>query len=466
MRTVPISENSVDDLDNYLQNKKILLGVCGSISAYKSALLVRLLIKKGCEVQVIMTQSASDFITPLTLATLSKKPVLIDFIKNKEGVWNNHVDLGLWADAFIIAPASENTIAKLANGLCDNLLSATYLSARCPVFVAPAMDLDMYQHPSTLRNLEYLKSYGNILIEAIYGELASGLTGKGRLEEPENIVVFLNDFFENYVQKEAVREEIHHLEKEIYLPLQGIKLALTAGATREAIDPVRYLSNHSSGKMGYALAIEAQKLGAAVTLISTSNLENPKDVKVIKVSSANEMLLAVENVFLETNIFIFAAAVADYRPLEVATHKIKKKEGVEKMILELTKNPDIAATIGAKKQSNQFLVGFALETDNELKNAQAKLKKKNLDMIVLNSLQEKGAGFGHDTNRISIIDSKQKTDFELKSKTEVAEDILKAIIDKLELRKNPVLDKEVEEKEDIKKPIVHKKFEINKEEEF
>ncbi len=465
MKSVSNSANPIDSSINSLKDKKILLGVCGSISAYKSALLVRLLIKQGCEVQVIMTESASDFITPLTLATLSKKPVLIDFIKNKEGVWNNHVDLGLWADAFIIAPASENTIAKLANGLCDNLLSATYLSARCPVFVAPAMDLDMYQHPSTLRNLEYLKSYGNILIEATHGELASGLIGQGRLEEPEEIVTFLNDFFENYVQKEATREEI----KPSYLPLKGKKLTLTAGATREAIDPVRYLTNHSSGKMGYAIATEAQKLGAEVTLISTSSLENPKDVHVIKIHSADEMLLAVENVFQETDIFVFAAAVADYRPLEVATQKIKKEEGVEKMIIELTKNPDIAATIGAKKQSSQFLVGFALETNNELENAQSKLKRKNLDMIVLNSLQEKGAGFGHDTNKISIIDINGKTDFELKSKTEVAKDILKTIIDKLDLRKNPVLpvlEEKNEVKQGTKKPVVPKKFEINKEEEF
>jgi phosphopantothenoylcysteine decarboxylase/phosphopantothenate--cysteine ligase len=463
MTTIPISENSINSLVNNLQDKKILLGICGSISAYKSALLVRLLIKKGCEVQVIMTKSASDFITPLTLATLSKKPVLIDFIKNKEGVWNNHVDLGLWADAFIVAPASENTIAKLANGLCDNLLSATYLSARCPVFVAPAMDLDMYQHPSTLRNLEYLKSYGNILIEATYGQLASGLIGQGRLEEPENIVAFLNDFFESYAEKEAVRENIGEEIKPVYLPLEGLKLTLTAGATREAIDPVRYLSNHSSGKMGYAIATEAQKLGAEVTLISTSTLENPEGVKVVKIGSADEMLLAVEMAFQETDIFVFAAAVADYRPLEIATQKIKKKEGNDKMIIELTKNPDIAATIGAKKQSSQFLVGFALETDNELENAQDKLKKKNLDMIILNSLNEKGAGFGHDTNKISIIDSNQKIDFELKSKTEVAQDILKVIIEKLDLRKNPVLPVLEEE---IEKPIISKKFEINKEEEF
>ncbi|WP_338789916.1 bifunctional phosphopantothenoylcysteine decarboxylase/phosphopantothenate--cysteine ligase CoaBC [Bernardetia sp. MNP-M8] len=461
MTTIPTSKNPVDNSINHLQNKKILLGVCGSISAYKSALLVRLLVKQGCEVQVIMTKSASDFITPLTLATLSKKPVLIDFIKNKEGVWNNHVDLGLWADAFIIAPASENTIAKLANGLCDNLLSATYLSARCPVFVAPAMDLDMYQHPSTLRNLEYLKSYGNILIEATHGELASGLIGQGRLEEPENIVSFLNEFFENYQEKETVIKEF----EPPYLPLQGKKITLTAGATREAIDPVRYLTNHSTGKMGYAIAEGAQKLGAEVTLISTSTLDNPKDVNVVKIGSADEMLLAVETVFQETDIFIFAAAVADYRPLEVATQKIKKEEGIDKMVIELTKNPDIAATIGAKKQSSQFLVGFALETNNELENAQSKLKKKNLDMIVLNSLQEKGAGFGHDTNKISIIDSKGKTDFELKSKTEVAQDILKTIIEKLDLRKNPVLE-EPQVKEETQNPIPHKKFEINKEEEF
>lgn len=463
MTNLPTSENTIDNSTNHLQDKKILLGVCGSISAYKSALLVRLLVKQGCEVQVIMTKSASDFITPLTLATLSKKPVLIDFIKNKEGVWNNHVDLGLWADAFVVAPASENTIAKLANGLCDNLLSATYLSARCPVFVAPAMDLDMYQHPSTLRNLDYLKSYGNILIEATHGELASGLIGQGRLEEPENIVTFLNDFFENYVQKEATREEIYHTEKEIYLPLKGKKITLTAGATREAIDPVRYLTNHSSGKMGYAIAEEAQKLGAEVTLISSSTLENPKNVNVVKIGSADEMLLAVDSVFQETDIFIFAAAVADYRPLEVATQKIKKEDGVDKMIIELTKNPDIAATIGAKKQSSQFLVGFALETNNELENAQSKLKKKNLDMIVLNSLQEKGAGFGYDTNKISIIDANQKIDFELKPKTEVAQDILKTIVEKLDLRKNPVLE---EIQEETQKPVAHKKFEINKEEEF
>ena len=459
MTTVPTSKNTTDNLHNNLKGKKILLGVCASISAYKSALLIRLLVKQGCEVQVVMTKSATDFITPLTLATLSKNPVLIDFIKNKEGVWNNHVDLGLWADAFVVAPASENTIAKLANGLCDNLLSATYLSARCAVFIAPAMDLDMYQHPSTLRNLEYLKSYGNILIEATHGELASGLIGQGRLEEPENIVSFLNDFFENYEEEKAVTKKI----EPPYLPLKGKKITLTAGATREAIDPVRYLTNHSSGKMGYAIAEEAQKLGAEVTLVSSSNLEVPKDVRLVKVGSADEMLLGVENEFQETDIFIFAAAVADYRPLEVATQKIKKEEGIDKMVIELTKNPDIAATIGAKKQSSQFLVGFALETNNELENAQSKLKRKNLDMIVLNSLQEKGAGFGHDTNKISIIDTKGKKDFELKSKTEVAKDILETIIEKLDLKKNPVL--EEEKKEEVKKPV-HKKFEINKEEEF
>lgn len=392
-----------------LRGKKIVLGVCGSIAAYKAAILVRLLVKEGAEVQVIMTSSASSFITPLTLSTLSKKPVLVDFIKNEAGEWNNHVELGLWADALVIAPATANTIAKFSVGLCDNLLSAVYLSARCPVFFAPAMDLDMYQHASTQENLFRLKKYGNILIDAEYGELASGLTGTGRMAEPENIIQTLKDYLNN--------------EK----PLKGKKALVTAGPTYEEIDPVRFIGNHSSGKMGYALAEELSRQGAFVTLVSgPSQLHiHNGDIKVIKVTSADEMFHASVTAFKECDIAVLAAAVADYRPKTRASQKIKKNENLS---LELEKTKDIALELGKAKSSGQLIVGFALESENELENARRKLKAKNFDLIVLNSLNDKGAGFGFDTNQVSIIDKHNKiTEIELKSKKEVAREIVNRI---------------------------------------
>ncbi|KYG75044.1 phosphopantothenoylcysteine decarboxylase/phosphopantothenate--cysteine ligase [Roseivirga ehrenbergii] len=398
-----------------LKGKKIILGVSGSIAAYKAAIFVRLLVKEEAEVKVIMTKAATDFITPLTLATLSKNPVLIDFQKDKTGEWNNHVDLGLWADAIIMAPASANTIGKMANGLCDNLLLATYLSARCPVFFAPAMDLDMYQHPSVLANIQKLISFGNHLIEAEHGELASGLIGQGRMAEPENLVTFLSDFFS---KKSA---------------LKGKKLMITAGPTYEAIDPVRFIGNHSTGKMGYALAEEAANQGAEVTLISgpTHLTIEHANVKLIRVKSGNQMYEACSMANEASDINIMAAAVADYTPKTVADQKIKKK-GSE-MTVELVKTTDIAKSLGAIKKENQLNIGFALETEAEIEHAQQKIKSKNFDLIVLNSLNDKGAGFGHDTNKVTIIDNQNNIQhFELKSKREVAKDIINAIVQKLE----------------------------------
>ncbi|KYG80488.1 phosphopantothenoylcysteine decarboxylase [Roseivirga seohaensis] len=398
-----------------LKGKKIILGVSGSIAAYKAAIFVRLLVKEEAEVKVIMTKAATDFITPLTLATLSKNPVLIDFQKDKTGEWNNHVDLGLWADAMIMAPASANTIGKMANGLCDNLLLATYLSARCPVFFAPAMDLDMYQHPSVLANIQKLISFGNHLIEAEHGELASGLIGQGRMAEPENLVTFLSDFFS---KKSA---------------LKGKKIMITAGPTYEAIDPVRFIGNHSTGKMGYALAEEAANQGAEVTLISgpTHLTIEHANVKLIRVKSGNQMYEACSIANETSDINIMAAAVADYTPKTVADQKIKKK-GSE-MTVELVKTTDIAKSLGAIKRENQLNIGFALETEAEIEHAQQKIKSKNFDLIVLNSLNDKGAGFGHDTNKVTIIDNQNNIQhFELKSKREVAKDIINAIVQKLE----------------------------------
>ena len=392
-----------------LQNKKILIGVSGSIAAYKVALLVRLLVKEKAEVKVIMTQSAKDFITPLTLATLSKNPVYSNFVSGENGEWNNHVELGLWADMMLIVPASANTIGKCANAICDNLLIATYLSARCPVFFAPAMDLDMYRHPAMLENLAKLKSFGNHIINAEFGELASGLIGEGRLAEPEHIIKYLEQFLAN---KPALKNK---------------KVLITAGPTQEPIDPVRFISNHSSGKMGYAIAEAFAMAGAEVTLVSgPTALAKPFGVNMIKVRSAKDMYQATAQYFSENDIVILAAAVADYTPAVVADKKIKKKEHV--FNLELTKTVDIAATLGKLKQKGQFIVGFALETDNELANAQGKLERKNFDMIVLNSLQDKGAGFQHDTNKIKILDKSGTIyDFDLKSKDEVALDILQMV---------------------------------------
>ncbi|RYU96703.1 bifunctional phosphopantothenoylcysteine decarboxylase/phosphopantothenate--cysteine ligase CoaBC [Emticicia agri] len=396
-----------------LKDKKILLGVSGSIAAYKAAILVRLLVKEGAQVKVILTESAKEFITPLTLATLSKNPVLSSFTSGATGEWNNHVDLGLWADVMLIAPASAHTIAKCANGIADNLLVATYLSARCPVFFAPAMDLDMYKHPSTLHNIDKLIAYGNKLINAEYGELASGLVGEGRLAEPEHIV------------QELRRHFLQHAT------LQGKKVLITAGPTQEPIDPARFISNHSSGKMGFAIAEAFSMAGAEVTIVSGPvSIPTPIGIKVEKVFSAQQMYEAVEKQFTESDIVILAAAVADYTPLHVADKKIKKKEDV--FNIELTKTIDIAATLGKRKKTNQLIVGFALETDNELENAKGKLEKKNFDLIVLNSLQDKGAGFRYDTNKIKILDKEGNLyDFDLKSKQEVAQDIFNIVIEKM-----------------------------------
>ncbi|WMJ71614.1 bifunctional phosphopantothenoylcysteine decarboxylase/phosphopantothenate--cysteine ligase CoaBC [Cytophagaceae bacterium ABcell3] len=396
-----------------LTGKKILIGVCGSIAAYKSAHLIRLFIKEGAEVRVVMTASASSFITPLTLSTLSKHQVYTDFENGSSGVWNNHVDLGLWADAFIIAPASANTLGKMANGLCDNFLTAVYLSARCPVFFAPAMDLDMHQHPAVVSAISKLKGFGNHLIEAESGELASGLYGTGRMAEPENILSQIHRFFSSG-------------------RLKNKKVLITAGPTREPLDPVRYITNHSSGKMGYALAKSFAAEGAEVTVVCGPIQEKPdtSNIKTVDVTTAVEMHKAVMDIFEKQDILIFAAAVADYTPAAPSDTKIKKNE--DTFALHLKKNPDIAAEAGKKKRLGQFLAGFALETNNEKENALKKLKNKNLDMIILNSLKDEGAGFGHETNKISILEKDNNfTSFELKSKEEVAKDIKELVIKKI-----------------------------------
>jgi phosphopantothenoylcysteine decarboxylase / phosphopantothenate---cysteine ligase len=393
-----------------LHGKKILLGVCGSIAAYKSALLVRLLIKEGAEVKVILTASASSFITPLTLSTLSRNPVLTGFSKNDSGEWNNHVELGLWADLLVIAPASANTIAKCSNGICDNLLTAVYLSARCPVLFAPAMDLDMYVHPSVTGNLQKLKQYGNFIIDAEYGELASGLIGSGRMAEPEQLVVRI--------------KALLHTDKGV---LAGKNVLITAGPTYEAIDPVRFIGNRSSGKMGYAIAEICRDKGAVVTLVSGPvSLPAPQGVNRILVESAEEMFAECIRNFPDAHITVLSAAVADYRPESVHTEKIKK--GNSPLELRLTKTRDIAAELGRQKKEGQVIAGFALETENEIENAREKLSRKNFDLIVLNSLRDPGAGFATDTNKISILTKDNKfLSFELKSKKEVAQDILEAI---------------------------------------
>lgn len=394
-----------------LTGKKIILGVCGGIAAYKSAILTRLLVKQGAEVKVILTQSAHNFVTPLTLSTLSKNPVLSAFSNSETGEWTNHVELGLWADAMVIAPATANSIAKMANGLCDNLLLATYLSARCPVFVAPAMDLDMLAHPATVANLKKIESFGNTIIDPAHGELASGLVGPGRMAEPEDILKHLEVFFSTN-QK-----------------LKGKNVLVTAGPTYEAIDPVRFIGNHSSGKMGFAIAEALANEGATVHLVTgpTKEYTNHPHINVKSVVSAEEMFNVCNSVFPESDITVLAAAVADYKPLHVAEQKIKKKE--TNLTLELTKTQDIAASLSAKKHNGQIVVGFALETEDGKNNAIKKLDSKNLDLIVLNSLSDNGAGFGHDTNKITIINKKHEAvSFDLKEKDEVAKDIVAAII--------------------------------------
>lgn len=396
-----------------LKGKKILLGICGSIAAYKAAFLTRLLIKEGAEVQVLMTPAATGFISPLTLSTLSNRTVMTDV--SSEKTWNNHVELGLWADAMIVAPVTATTLAKLASGICDNIIVATYLSARCPVFYAPAMDLDMWKHPATRENVERLNSFGNHLIPVEYGELASGLVGDGRMAEPETIVKFVGDFFE----KRKV--------------LAGKKALVTAGPTYEAIDPVRFIGNHSSGKMGIAIAETLAENGASVCLVLGPTDLQPQHpgIEVVRVQSAADMFEAAKKRFKKSHITILAAAVADYRPAEIASSKIKKTE--TRMSIELEKTIDIAATLGKTKCDNQLLAGFALETDNELDNAKNKLKKKNFDFIVLNSLKDQGAGFAHDTNKITIISKGNKIEhFELKSKKKVAKDIVNHVILKLD----------------------------------
>jgi phosphopantothenoylcysteine decarboxylase/phosphopantothenate--cysteine ligase len=395
-----------------LSGKNILLGITAGIAAYKTASLVRLFIKAGANVKVVMTPASKDFITPLTLSTLSKNPVLSSFTNDDDenDTWNNHVELGLWADFFLIAPATANTLSKMATGNSDNLLLATYLSAKCSVYFAPAMDLDMYKHKSTKASLSTLESFGNIMIPAESGELASGLVGEGRMAEPENIIKFL----ENHIIKG--------------LPLYNKKILITAGPTYEAIDPVRFIGNHSSGKMGFEIAKAAANLGAEVILVSgpTHQKTDNDAIKVIPVVSANDMYEAVHAYFKNSDVAILSAAVADYKPKYVADKKIKKKDAT--LTLELEKTKDILASLG-KIKKKQLLVGFALETNNEIENAIKKLKTKNLDLIVLNSLSDKGAGFGGNTNKVTLIDSEENiTNYNLKSKAEVAQDILGEIL--------------------------------------
>ena len=395
-----------------LSGKKIVLGVSGGIAAYKTATLVRLFIKAGAHVQVIMTPASKDFVTPLTLSTLSKNPVHSSFYNedDENAQWNNHVELGLWADLMIIAPATANTLSKMVNGNCDNLLIATYLSAKCPIYFAPAMDLDMYKHPSTISSFSTLKKFGNTIIPAETGELASGLTGEGRMAEPEHIIAFLE------------------ADLDSKLPLKGKKILITAGPTYESIDPVRFIGNHSTGKMGYDIALSAANKGASVVLISGPSYLSAvhSNINLIKVITAEEMYLECHKWFNEVDVAIAAAAVADYKPKNVATQKIKKNDN--SLLIELEKTKDILASLG-KIKKNQFLIGFALETENEIENAKLKIQKKNLDLIVLNSLNDLGAGFGKPTNKITFINKDFVIEpMELKTKEEVANDIINKVI--------------------------------------
>ena len=394
-----------------LKGKHIIVGITGSIAAYKAASLVRLLVKEGAEVKVVMTELAKQFITPLTLATLSKHPVMVEFYNPENGDWHSHVDMGLWADLYLIAPATANTLGKMAHGIADNLLLTTYLSAKCPVMVAPAMDLDMYRHPATRQNLHILQSYGVRVIEPAAGELASGLVGKGRMAEPEEIVASIHRYFERQGD------------------LLGKKVLLTAGPTYEKIDPVRFIGNYSSGKMGFALAEECARRGAEVTLIAGPVQLKTQHSRIhrIDVESAQEMYEAAQTCFPTSDVGVLCAAVADFRPETVAGKKIKR-EKEEELTLHLQATQDIAASLGKIKEDNQLLVGFALETNNEQQNAEGKLERKNFDFIVLNSLNDAGAGFRHDTNKISIIDRKGREDYPLKPKQEVAQDIINHLI--------------------------------------
>ncbi len=396
-----------------LEGKHIILGITGGIAAYKSAVLTRLLVKAGAEVQVIMTPNAREFISPVTLSTLSGKPVITEFFTANTGQWNSHVDLGLWADAMVVAPATASTIAKMATGVADNMLVTTYLSAKAPVFVAPAMDLDMFKHPTTTRNLDLLRSYGNHVIEPEAGELASHLIGKGRMEEPEKILDVLVDFFNSHDRQD----------------LAGKNVIVTAGPTYERIDPVRFIGNFSSGKMGFALAAECALRGASVTLVTGSvALATPSGVDRVDVESARQMHEAVMTRFPAADVAIFCAAVADYCVENEADHKIKREAGAPPVI-RLKKNPDIASDAGAVKRSGQVTVGFALETDNEAANAALKLQRKNLDFIVLNSLRDKNAGFGTDTNKVRILRrDADSIDFECKPKSLVAKDIIDVLV--------------------------------------
>ena len=393
-----------------LKGKKIVLGITGSIAAYKACLIIRGLIKKGAEVQTVITPAGKEFITPITLSALTHKPVISEFFSQRDGTWNSHVDIGLWADAMVIAPCTASTIGKMANGIADNMLITTYLSMKAPVFVAPAMDLDMYAHPSTQQNLERLRSYGNIIIEPQSGFLASGLEGKGRMEEPETIVKTLDDFF--YEKKSQ---------------LNGKRIMITAGPTYEKIDPVRFIGNYSSGKMGFAMAEECTRRGAEVTLISgPTSLECSKTIRRINVECCEEMYKAATDEFTTCDAAILCAAVADFKPVNAAEKKIKREK--DDLIIKLSPTQDIAQELGIKKRDNQKLIGFALETDNEETNAKAKLKKKNFDFIVLNSTRNKGTTFRTDDNQIKIITSTEAKEFEKKNKAEVARDIIDELV--------------------------------------
>lgn len=397
-----------------LKGKKIVLGITGSIAAYKACHIIRGLIKKGAEVQVVITPAGKEFITPITLSALTSKPVISEFFGQKDGTWNSHVDLGLWADLMLIAPATAATLGKMAHGIADNMLITTYLSAKAPVYIAPAMDLDMFLHQSTKQNIETLRSYGNSIIEPTFGELASHLVGKGRMEEPERIIEIIEQHFAKEQQ------------------LAGKKVMITAGPTYEKIDPVRFIGNHSSGKMGYAIAEECAKRGASVTLISGPvSLEvNHPNIQKINVESAEDMYNSAHQYFADTDVAVLCAAVADYTPLKKSDVKMKR-EKKSNLSIELIATKDIAASLGTVKKDGQMLVGFALETNNEEANAKDKLERKNLDFIVLNSLNDKGAGFKCDTNKISIIDRQRRTDYELKPKSEVANDIVDRIVEQM-----------------------------------